>query len=139
MDWKAKLSSREVEIVQYVVRGRTNREIANDTGLREHTINAYLFRIFDKLGVSNRVELALFVTGFLGGPDTAGIPVRKPEGPKVNSGAAAAPLDEPPESDTADDLQVPPSLTNRLGNRYFRGGAPSRVAASLLFSSGNRI
>jgi predicted transcriptional regulator len=40
----------------------TNREIATHLGLSGHTVKNYLFKIFDKLGISNRVELALYVT-----------------------------------------------------------------------------
>jgi DNA-binding NarL/FixJ family response regulator len=54
------LTKREEEVVQLVAEGLQNREIARDLGLSEHTIKNYLFRIFDKLGVSSRVELALY-------------------------------------------------------------------------------
>ena len=53
------LSKREMEIVRSVAQGLTNREIAKQLGLSPHTIKNCLFRIFDKLGVSNRVELLL--------------------------------------------------------------------------------
>jgi two-component system, NarL family, nitrate/nitrite response regulator NarL len=55
------LSTREVEVVTCLAEGLTNREIAQRMGLSQHTIKNYLFRIFDKLGVSNRIEL-LFMT-----------------------------------------------------------------------------
>jgi two-component system, NarL family, nitrate/nitrite response regulator NarL len=55
------LSRREFEVVQCVVQGMTNREIAQHLGLSPHTVKNYLFRVFDKLGVSSRVEL-LFLT-----------------------------------------------------------------------------
>ena len=54
------LTKREEEVVQLVAEGLQNREIAIDLKLSEHTIKNYLFRIFDKLGVSSRVELALY-------------------------------------------------------------------------------
>ncbi len=55
------LSRRELEVVQCVIQGMTNREIAAQLGLSQHTVKNYLFRVFDKLGVSSRVEL-LFMT-----------------------------------------------------------------------------
>ncbi|HLW88581.1 MAG TPA: response regulator transcription factor [Terriglobales bacterium] len=55
------LSKREAEVVQCLVQGLTNREIAERMGLSQHTVKNYLFRVFDKLGVSSRIEL-LFMT-----------------------------------------------------------------------------
>jgi hypothetical protein len=43
-----------------VADGLGNREIARKLSLSEHTIKNYMFRIFDKLGISNRVELVLY-------------------------------------------------------------------------------
>jgi two-component system nitrate/nitrite response regulator NarL len=60
------LSKRECEVVQCLVQGLTNREIAERMGLSPHTVKNYLFRVFDKLGVSNRTEL-LFMTLTQGG------------------------------------------------------------------------
>jgi len=53
------LSKREMEIVECVAEGLTNREIAERLKLSRHTIKNSLFRVFDKLGVSNRLELLL--------------------------------------------------------------------------------
>ena len=54
------LSKREENVVRLVSEGLTNRQISSDLGLSEHTVRNYLFRIFDKLGVSTRVELVLY-------------------------------------------------------------------------------
>ncbi len=51
------LSKRELEVVRCLAEGMTNREIAARLGLSQHTIKNYLFRVFDKLGVSSRLEL----------------------------------------------------------------------------------
>ncbi|MCU1298184.1 MAG: DNA-binding response regulator, LuxR family [Acidobacteriaceae bacterium] len=55
------LSKRELEVVRSLAEGLTNREIAERLGLSQHTIKNYLFRVFDKLGVSSRMEL-LYLT-----------------------------------------------------------------------------
>jgi DNA-binding NarL/FixJ family response regulator len=54
------LSKRELEIARLVAEGLSNRQISQRLKLSEHTIKNYLFRVFEKLGVSSRVELALF-------------------------------------------------------------------------------
>jgi DNA-binding NarL/FixJ family response regulator len=58
---KKLLSPREQEVVALVANGYSNREIAVDLKLTENTIKKYVFRIFDKLGISSRVESALYV------------------------------------------------------------------------------
>ncbi len=55
------LSEREHQVIEYLAGGMTNREIAKALDLSPHTIKNYLFRIFDKLGVSSRTEL-LYLT-----------------------------------------------------------------------------
>jgi DNA-binding NarL/FixJ family response regulator len=55
------LTKREEDVVRLVSEGYTNRQIASELGLSEHTVRNNLFRIFDKLGVSTRLELTLRV------------------------------------------------------------------------------
>jgi two-component system nitrate/nitrite response regulator NarL len=57
------LSAREIDVVRCLAEGLSNREIANRLKLTEHTVKNYLFRIFDKLGVSSRVEVVLYALG----------------------------------------------------------------------------
>jgi len=54
------LTAREVEITSAVVSGLSNREIAGKLSLSEDTVKHHLTNIFDKMGASNRLELALF-------------------------------------------------------------------------------
>lgn len=54
------LTRRELEIVRAVVAGYTNKEIAKRFTISENTVKRHLTHIFNKLGASNRVELALF-------------------------------------------------------------------------------
>ena len=56
------LTAREMEIVKAVVQGMGNREISETLGISQFTVKHYMTRIFDKLLVANRVELALFAT-----------------------------------------------------------------------------
>ena len=51
------LSKRELEVVHLLVQGLSNSEIARQLQLSQHTVKNHLFRIFDKLGVSSRIEL----------------------------------------------------------------------------------
>jgi DNA-binding NarL/FixJ family response regulator len=51
------LSKRELEVVKLLVQGLSNSEIARQLQLSQHTVKNHLFRIFDKLGVSSRIEL----------------------------------------------------------------------------------
>ncbi len=57
---KPLLSPREREIVQLVAQGFRNREIAEKLFISEQTVKNHLHNIFDKLGVSDRLELALY-------------------------------------------------------------------------------
>jgi DNA-binding NarL/FixJ family response regulator len=55
------LAQREDEVANLVAEGMTNREIALKLGVAEHTVSNYLFRIYEKLGLSSRVELVLYL------------------------------------------------------------------------------
>jgi two-component system nitrate/nitrite response regulator NarL len=54
------LTVRELDVVAAIVSGFTNREIAQKFSISEQTVKHHLRNIFDKVGVSNRLELALF-------------------------------------------------------------------------------
>ncbi len=56
------LTPRELDVVSAIVAGCTNKEIAQKFSLSEQTVKHHLTSIFDKLGVSTRLELALFAT-----------------------------------------------------------------------------
>ena len=54
------LTPRELEVVGTIVEGCSNRDLAKQFGLSEETVKRHLSNIFDKTGVSTRLELALF-------------------------------------------------------------------------------
>jgi DNA-binding NarL/FixJ family response regulator len=55
------LTRREEDVVRLIADGLKNREIAQVLEVKEHSIRNYVYRIFEKLGVSTRVELILYV------------------------------------------------------------------------------
>jgi len=54
------LTSRERELLPLVANGLTNREITTRLGVSKHTVKNRLFRMYEKLGISSRVELILY-------------------------------------------------------------------------------
>jgi DNA-binding NarL/FixJ family response regulator len=54
------LTARELSIVALIVQGYKNKEIATRLGTTEQVIKNYLRNVYDKVGVSDRLELALF-------------------------------------------------------------------------------
>jgi DNA-binding NarL/FixJ family response regulator len=54
------LTAREQEVLDLLAEGLSNRELAEALKLSEHTIKNHIFHIFDKLGVSSRMEAALY-------------------------------------------------------------------------------
>jgi DNA-binding NarL/FixJ family response regulator len=65
------LTSRELQVVSAIVDGETNKAIAERLGLSGNTVKHHLTRVFDKLGVGNRLELAIFALRVLPGQQTA--------------------------------------------------------------------
>jgi DNA-binding NarL/FixJ family response regulator len=60
-DGKSELSAREMEVIALVVQGYKNRDIAEKLFISEKTVKNHLSAIFNKLGVSDRLELTLYV------------------------------------------------------------------------------
>jgi DNA-binding NarL/FixJ family response regulator len=58
--WAFGLTRRELEIVRAVVGGENNKAIASRLSISENTVKRHLTQIFNKVGVSNRIELATF-------------------------------------------------------------------------------
>jgi two-component system, NarL family, response regulator DegU len=54
------LTPREEQVMSLVAEGMANREVAQQLGIKEDTVKKALLRIYDKLGVSNRVELVMY-------------------------------------------------------------------------------
>lgn len=79
------LTPRENQFVNLVAEGIGNREIAQQLGVKENTVKKSLLRIYDKLGVSNRVELVLYAL------TNRGLEGNTPHAPKRLS--AQAPLE----------------------------------------------
>ena len=54
-----KLSRREIEVVEFILQGKSIQEMAEDLSLSDKTINTYRYRIYKKLVIKNDVELTL--------------------------------------------------------------------------------
>lgn len=64
-DKLSKLSRREIEVAEHAVRGETNKQIASQLRLSQHTVKNYIFRVFEKLEVSNRMELLFLLSNYM--------------------------------------------------------------------------
>ena len=61
--WSALLTPREIEIAKLAAKGESNQQIADVCGISERTVKAHLSAIFEKLQISDRLQLALKVHG----------------------------------------------------------------------------
>ena len=106
------LSKREMDVVRSLAEGLTNREIAERLGLSQHTIKNYLFRVYDKLGVSSRLELLFMTLTQAGAPQFDGF--RRPksastsgEAGETGKGARSQPPRAPDEQATKPGATAP--------------------------------
>lgn len=60
MDKYKKLTEREKEVLELIVQGKSNPQIAKELVLSIHTVKAHLESIFKKLGVHNKVQAAVY-------------------------------------------------------------------------------
>jgi len=79
------LTEREEQVVNLVAEGIGNREIGRQLGIKESTVKKALLRIYDKLGVSNRVELVLYALTHRRVESSKSAPARRP--PVLAAGA----------------------------------------------------
>ena len=66
----AALSQREEKVAQLVASGLSNCEVAQRLSLSRHTVKNYLFRVYEKLGISTRIELVLYILSRYKGPES---------------------------------------------------------------------
>jgi DNA-binding NarL/FixJ family response regulator len=73
---RVNLTRRQEEIVSLVSQGLKNKEIATAMGITEGTVKVYLYRLFRKLGVNDRLDMALYGLKhlFVGQPAASGLP-----------------------------------------------------------------
>jgi two-component system, NarL family, nitrate/nitrite response regulator NarL len=68
------LSKREEEVARLVATGLSNRDISDKLGLSPHTVKNCLSRIFEKVGISTRIELVLYILSQPGPSETVSAP-----------------------------------------------------------------
>jgi DNA-binding NarL/FixJ family response regulator len=73
------LSKREEEVVALVADGMTNPQISEQLTRSEHTVKNYLFKVFEKLGISTRVDLVLYALSQNHRSDPAIAPLHIPQ------------------------------------------------------------
>jgi two-component system nitrate/nitrite response regulator NarL len=70
------LTARERQVIATILSGYTNKDIAQEFSISEETVKRHLSNVFDKLGVSNRLELALFAIHHKLGPEELAVRAR---------------------------------------------------------------
>jgi DNA-binding NarL/FixJ family response regulator len=90
---KSRISEKELTIISCVTQGMRNKEIAKEVGTSEQVIKNYLRKIYDKLGVSDRLELALYCIhhGLLQGRGERGIAIDVPESAEAKAAPTVVP------------------------------------------------
>ena len=90
----ALLSKREEDVTRCLVAGMTNLAIARELKISQNTVKNYLFRIFNKLGVSSRIEVVLYAASQKRGDRPAAkevVPVAEPcDGPRLTKPRTAS-------------------------------------------------
>jgi DNA-binding NarL/FixJ family response regulator len=79
------LTPREEQVVNLVVEGISNRKVAQQLDIKENTVKKSLLRIYDKLGVSNRVELVLYALTHRGTEKGNSVPAERLPFQAINS------------------------------------------------------
>lgn len=58
--WNLLLGRREQEVLELLVKGRSNQEVADELAISAHTVKTHIYKIFKKIGVSSRLEAAIW-------------------------------------------------------------------------------
>jgi DNA-binding NarL/FixJ family response regulator len=67
---KTTLSRREEEIARLVASGLSNGKVAQRLSLSQYTVRNYLFRVYEKLGISTRIELVFYLLSHYKSPES---------------------------------------------------------------------
>jgi DNA-binding NarL/FixJ family response regulator len=98
-----RLSEKEMLVISGVTQGLKNKDIALEVGTTEQVVKNYLRKIYDKLGVSDRLELALYsmhrrlLDGYVPRPIPNGSRSRRPAAMAANAAAGSSSAPQPEE------------------------------------------
>lgn len=107
-----RLSEKEMMIISGVTQGMKNKEIAREVGTTEQVVKNYLRKIYDKLHVVDRLELALYSMHHLLLDGHTSPSSAEASESVAAAAAAASPASAPPVSDIADAAEVMQPLPN---------------------------